>query len=130
MVDASDDITLAPKGFYSVEFSLDRLEVGLQLACSGIEALTLRIEAAKNSKKPVKAIQGIIDGIIATHRTPGLRGGRWAWLLPDVPGIGRRCRSRHERLRRLLLGFLPVPVSFQFPVWNKLAWHRDAQGIR
>ena len=123
----SDDIPLAPKAFYSVELSLHLLEVSLQLAFSGIEALTLRVKVTNNTEKLVKGIQSMVDGIVDTHRTPGLRGRRQAWLLPDVPGVGRRCRSRswHEGLRRLLLGFL-----LPFPVWNKLAGHRHAQGVR
>jgi len=96
----SDDITLAPKAFYSVKFSLHLHQVGLQLAFSGVEALTLRIEVTKNTEKLVKGIESIVDGIIDTHRAPGLRGRRQAWLLPDVVGVGCRCRSRHKGSRR------------------------------
>ena len=51
LVDVSNDIPLAPKAFYSVELSLHLLEVGLQLAFSGIEALTHCVEVTKRHRK-------------------------------------------------------------------------------
>ncbi|MDH5679567.1 MAG: hypothetical protein OEZ28_13225 [Nitrospinota bacterium] len=96
----SNDIMLAPKAFYAVKLSLHLLQVGLQLAFSGVEALTLCVEVTKNTEKLVKGVQSIVDGIVDTHRAPGLWGRRQAWLLPDVPGVGCRCRSRHKGSRR------------------------------
>jgi len=34
---------------------------------------SLSVKVTKNTNKLVKGVQGIVDGIIDTHRTPGLR---------------------------------------------------------
>ena len=122
-----DDITLALKAFYSVEFSLHLLEVGLQLVFPGIEALTLHVKVTENIRKLVKDIQGIVDGIIDFHRTPGLQGRRLVCRVDVGRGSFPVPRSRSRRWSlvpgpaRRSSGFAPW-LSSLVPSMEQTCW--------